>query len=210
MNPIDVIIPTHAALARAAASRPTSPTRRTRPSMKRYGYWLLTYTGQKFYPMDPRPEEIRIEDIAHSLANICRFGGHSLRFYSVAQHSIIVSRACTQAPFQGLLHDATEAYCGDIIRPIKINMPEYRELESRIWLVVCERFGLAPKMHPEVKVNDNRALMTERRDILVHSDHEWSLAKDYPPLTDTIFPDPPTVAESVFLTEFRHYWKEAA
>ena len=82
----------------------------------RTGPWMLTATGHRFFLNDPRPEDIHIEDIAHALANICRFGGHSRTFYSVAEHSILVAEILRQDSqprhviFAGLMHDAAEAY----------------------------------------------------------------------------------------------------
>lgn len=88
--------------------------------LERKGDWMQTYTGRKFWPLNPRAEEVYIEDIAHSLALSCRFNGHCKVFYSIAQHSVLVSQIVK--PTQqliALLHDSAEAYLGDIIRPIK-------------------------------------------------------------------------------------------
>jgi len=165
----------------------------------RIGDWFLTFTGKKFYPFDPRPEEICIEDIAHSLARVCRFGGHSRHFYSVAQHSVIVARNCPrEARMTGLLHDATEAYCGDMVRPLKMMLPEYRRVEDRIWRKVCLAFNLNFEMPPIVKDLDNRVLLTERRDICMPSNHEWALSKYFEPLDEIIYPWSPQCAEAEF------------
>ena len=88
------------------------------------GYKITTYSGKPFFPMDPRPEEIRIEDIAHSLSMQCRFNGHTKWFYSVAQHCSIMAEAMmsdgyAEYAFEALMHDAAEAYIGDLIRPVK-------------------------------------------------------------------------------------------
>ena len=80
-------------------------------STSRNGDWLQTFTGKAFFPLDPRPEEMDIFDIAHALSNLCRYGGHCNKFYSVAEHSVLVSILCRlyygeQVALQGLLHDA--------------------------------------------------------------------------------------------------------
>lgn len=83
---------------------------------QRFGDWIETYTGVKFYPLDPRLEEIVVEDMIHAVCNICRFGGHSKIFYSVGQHSLMAYRYLTDrnyspsARLYGLTHDFTEAY----------------------------------------------------------------------------------------------------
>ena len=102
---------------------------------------MVTYTGKEFYPLDPNPADIDIKDIAHALSNCCRFAGHIKSFYSVAQHSVIVSELCEpENALAGLLHDASEAYLSDIARPVKYTeqMEGYRlRLHSRAgWFAI--------------------------------------------------------------------------
>jgi hypothetical protein len=115
-------------------------------------------------PLNPRPEDISIMDIAHALANTCRFNGHCSEFYSVAQHSFLVSsHVPPRAALWGLLHDAAEAYIGDIIRPIKI-LSEAAGLvavEEALARVIREKFGAI--IYPEVAEADDRMLVTEMR-----------------------------------------------
>ena len=97
--------------------------------------WIQTYTGKPFDIFEPDQMSINLWDIAHSLANQARFNGHTMEFYSVAQHSIIVSRLVPNhldMEAIGLLHDASEAYIGDLVRPIKKSMPSYVEVEEKI------------------------------------------------------------------------------
>jgi len=169
----------------------------------RNGDWFTTYTGKKFYPVDPHPDDICIWDIAHALARICRFGGHVQEFYSVAQHSVLVSDDCSSAPLQALLHDATEAYVGDVVRPLKYALPDYIVIEERVWEAVCEKFGMQKLMHPHVKISDNKALMTERRDLLTPTDHVWSLDGKVKPFDQKIIPMSPVQAESLFMQRFK-------
>ena len=137
----------------------------------RNGNWFLTFTGRRFYVTDPRPEDVCIEDIAHHLSLLCRFNGACRVFYSVAQHSLLVERICPGLP--SLLHDAAEAYVGDMVRPLKLSMPQFRDAEARVWSAVCEKFGIEEALSPKVKAADNRALMTERRDLMCPTDYEW-------------------------------------
>lgn len=156
--------------------------------------------------MSPNVKDVDIHDIAHALAHICRFGGHCKEFYSVAQHSMIVALNCSlEATLQGLLHDATEAYIGDMIRPLKYSMPDYRAAEDRLWLVIADAFGVNPVFHPSIKVADNRTLITERRDLITQTGYEWSLEKDFPPYMYKIYPLTPDAAESEFLNMYRTF-----
>jgi hypothetical protein len=175
----------------------------------RKGDWVPTHTGGKFYPLDPRPEEIDIQDIAHSLARTCRFNGHGQSFYSVAQHSCIVSQEVSATnKLWGLLHDAAEAYIGDMVSPVK-NLPEfafYREMENSIMSAVAVAFGLQPDAMPEeVACADLVALRTEARDLGLFSP-EWSIG-DVEPFGFSIKPLNPCRAEILFLNHFHHIRK---
>jgi hypothetical protein len=125
---------------------------------------MQTFTGKKFYPLNPRVEDVCIEDIAHALSLYNRFGGHTKFPYSVAAHSIHVSDLCKADPMGGLMHDATEAYMGDMIRPLKFCFPEFKRYEDDLQSVIAEALGIPFVHHPSVKHCDNVALMTERRD----------------------------------------------
>lgn len=135
----------------------------------RKGGWIYTNSGRQFYPLDPRPGDIDINDIAHSLANQCRFSGHCRKHYSVAQHSVLVSMLCDpQDALWGLLHDASEAYLIDVPSPLK-KLPEflfYREAEARLMAMVCDVFGLNRDEPPSVKIADRRMCVTEARDLM--------------------------------------------
>jgi hypothetical protein len=103
-------------------------------------------------------------------------------------------------PLQGLMHDAPEAYIGDMVRPLKLSMPDYRVAEGRIWDAVCERFGIEKLFHPEVKRADNCALMTERRDVCTPTDYLWSLdGQGFHPYDFEIHPLDPKPARLAFM-----------
>lgn len=142
------------------------------------GLWMQTFTGRKIYPEMPEHpgNEIVIEDIAHALAHICRYGGHAARFYSVAEHSVLVSRYCPpEFKLDGLLHDATEAYLGDIIAPIKRNpkFAHYKELELRWSARIAKTFGTNPVEPAAVKQIDLAILHDERRALRTMPPQDW-------------------------------------
>lgn len=167
---------------------------------------LHTYSGQAVYPMAPEANTIAIEDIAHALANLCRFGGHVREFYSVAQHSVIVSHLCAPADaLHGLLHDASEAYLVDVPRPVKKlpAMAAYRSVETILQAAIYQRFGLSTK-HPEsVEAIDDAILVNEARD-LFKVVPDWALEREPLPLRGkAIEPWDPTEAKTRFLARFR-------
>jgi len=145
-------------------------------SVPRKGDWLQTFSGIRFWPLDPRPEEICIEDIAHALAMQCRFAGHSKQFYSIAEHSVHVSYLCDPGDeLWGLLHDASEAYLCDLPRPIK-HLPvmgEYQAAEKRLQQAIAERYGLSSEMPGSVKLADNIMLSVEARELMAPLDPDW-------------------------------------
>lgn len=164
--------------------------------------WIQTYSGRKFYPLSPRVGDIFIEDIAHSLSMLCRFNGHSRIFYSVAEHSVRVSKILPpNLQLWGLLHDSAEAYLSDIPRPLKKNFREFREVEDALLEVIARRFGLSWPMPAEVVEADNRLLATEARDLMAPHPEPWNLP--FPPLAERIVPLGPAEAEAAFLARFR-------
>ena len=136
--------------------------------------WIQTFSGQKFDLLDPQPDMVHLDDIAHALSLICRFTGHTTRFYSVAQHSLFVSRIVPpRLAFEGLMHDAAEAYVGDVSSPLKSLLPDYKLIEQRIWRVIADKYSIPHILSTAVKHADLVALMTERRDILREGNHLW-------------------------------------
>ena len=105
---------------------------------------ILIHSGILFDVFKPNEEDIRIDDIAHSLSNICRYGGHSPKFYSVAQHCVICSykEGSIKEKIEFLLHDASEAYLADMPRPVKRNMQNYVEMEDNLLGLIFKKFNL--------------------------------------------------------------------
>lgn len=137
---------------------------------------MLTFSGQDYLPTQMVPEVVHVEDIAHSLSLVCRFGGHTQVHYSVAQHSLLVARileyrgAPVEAQLAGLLHDAHEAYIGDVTTPVKTALGAvWRDLEHDVEIVVRQALGVAQALvdwEDLVKHADLVALATERRDLM--------------------------------------------
>lgn len=142
----------------------------------RHGDWIQTFTGKQFWPLDPRPEDIDVRDIAHALANTCRFNGHCLGFYSVAEHSVLVSRhASPEYRLAALLHDAAEAYLADIPRPLKPYLSGYHEIERRLEECIAEKFDLPHPWPEEVKELDSRILADEAERLMGAPPADWHL-----------------------------------
>ena len=160
------------------------------------GDWMQTFTGRRFYPLSPRAEDIDPADIAHALSLLCRYGGHVDRFYSVAEHCVLMSEAVApEHALWALLHDATEAYVVDVPRPLKRNLPGYKDIESVVMAAIVERFGLPSVFMPdEVHDADNRILLTERNALMSATRERWA-QEDLGPLPVTIHAWSPPEAE---------------
>ncbi|MGE0493236.1 MAG: phosphohydrolase [Vulcanimicrobiota bacterium] len=170
-------------------------------SHRRTGDWFQTFTGVQFYPTEPRPEDFLIEDIAHALSHLCRFNGHTRHFYSVAQHSILVSEIVPpEFALEGLLHDAAEAYIGDMVRPAKVAMPDFQRIEKLIEEALAQAFGLRYPWPVEVKKADDRLLATERRDLLTVQ-RPWTFRAE--PLETRIDPYPSGLAKVLFISRYK-------
>ena len=191
--------------------------------MSRLGDWMITFTGKKYWPLDPRPEDVCTEDIAHHLSMICRYGGACKYFYSVAQHSVILSqlleqeRESIQTLQWGLLHDAAEAYVGDTIRPIKRSLQEMRIIEERnIWAIsnaynlkVSDRVVLQKVSHM-----DDALLFLEAESFMEGGtkDLEYKPQRSLPPMGKigpglAIEPLCPMMAEQLFLGRYKELFR---
>lgn len=126
---------------------------------------IRTVSGRYVNILELDPDTIHIEDIAHSLANTPRFGGHLPFFYSVGQHSIFVHHHCLgmsrELRLQALMHDASEYLMGDMPSPIKKHLPDFQDLEDRIMRVIAKKYGFPWPIHPDVKAMDRRMLESE-------------------------------------------------
>jgi len=167
----------------------------------RHGDWMQTYTGRKFWPIDPRPEEVHIEDIAHALSMTCRYGGHCQHFYSVAEHSVLISQQVRdEDALWGLMHDAAEAYISDIIRPAKPFLTNYKLLETNLMTAICERFGLSLVMPESVRWADEAILADEMHQVMGTPPEPWNLR--YRKIGVSIRGLMPIAAKKAFLDRF--------
>jgi hypothetical protein len=171
--------------------------------------WIETYCGIKFYFLNPTPEMVNIKDIAHSLSLQCRFSGHTNRFYSVAEHSVRVSRFLFSTygdyrlALQGLLHDASEAYLLDVPSPVKQHLGGYKSMEDKLQEVILNKYHAGWPMDARTKDADAILLKNEARYLLPSKGRSWV---DHYPTTEEFGMEPmcdaPTVAEETFLAWF--------
>lgn len=177
--------------------------------MKNLESWIQTYKGLKIWPTDPHISSLDIEDIAHALSNICRFNGHCKKFYSVAEHSILIALcASPAAALLALLHDAAEAYLTDFPSPIKQYFPEYKTMEEKLLGLIFHRFGVTTSQlayyYDEVKKLDLAILATEVEQLIGgECVGEWYLPEI--PLDIDIECWKPEIAKSTFLRYFTNY-----
>jgi hypothetical protein len=169
--------------------------------------WMQTFTGRAFYPLAPNVNDVDPVDIAHALSLLCRYGGHVSRFYSVAEHCVLMSYAVApEHALWALLHDATEAYMGDMIRPLKAAMPAYQAAEDRLMVVICDRFGLDHTCPVEVKEADNRILHDERDALMAPPPLPWAAVEDVPPLGVKVEGWGPAEAERRYLARLHELY----
>lgn len=142
---------------------------------------IQTYVGEMFDIFNPIREQIHLKDISHALSMLCRYGGHSRTFYSVAEHSFLMAQHFEERreydlARAALLHDASEAYMGDLVRPIKLRMPEYRKAEDVLLFHILSKFGIPPEIPFAVKEADLR-ICNDERAALMH-ERPWSPSID--------------------------------
>lgn len=168
---------------------------------------ILTYAGILFNIFEPNPDNISIIDIAHSLSMQCRYNGHTDRFYSVAEHSWLVSQfVAPEYALWGLLHDATEAYLCDIPRPLKPFFPGYYAIEDNLMAHIARRFNLVGTDIPHsVKLIDCALLIPERDALMPSAIGDWRLLDGTPDLRGKveIAGLTPDMAKHLFLQRFK-------
>jgi hypothetical protein len=181
---------------------------------EKYQPWITVYGGGAFSLEAPTPEMFDLEAIAHALSNLCRFTGHTRKFYSVAQHCVLVSKVLDQyndpyISYVGLMHDSGEAYVGDRSRPLKALIPQLVEVERGIYARLALKYGLPQELPLEVKDADNQLLLTVQRDVMwapVNSKLVWPSKRsdglELTPLPDIIVPMLPEEAKKAFLDRY--------
>lgn len=172
--------------------------------------WIQTYTGKKVYPFGPfGPDDVDIRDIAHALAYTCRWGGHCREFYSVAEHSMYVSKLVPDdLALDALLHDAPEAYLGDIPTPLKELLPKIGEAEDRIMVAIAKKFNLSyPQFEGGVSEVDKMLQICEVEQLMsnleMFRNYRWGVEHSREPVNVTISGFHPKFAEQLFLQRFR-------
>lgn len=161
--------------------------------------------GARFYPLDPHPDDIHLSDIIHALSNTCRYGGHTNRFYSVAEHCVLLARwvrekgHTPELAMAALMHDAAEAYLGDVPRPIKGMLPDYCEIEKNVERVIFDKFGIEEADLARIKEWDRRMLIDE---MLVLFDRPHPQVVEGEPMGVTIWGWEPSVATGRFITTY--------
>ncbi len=168
--------------------------------------WIQTFSGVNIYPLKPDISKINIADVAHSLAQLNRYNGHSLSPINVAYHSVVVSmNVRPELAFAGLLHDAPEYILGDICRPIKHTplFAPYRKLEDEWLALFGKKYGFETPLDKEIKLADNGALLYEQSMYMAAPPKPWREC-DFIPITHfpKVNPDDVKGCEILFLRRF--------
>jgi len=170
--------------------------------MKIEGPQIQLRSGRYFDLLNPDPALINISDIAHSLSNLCRFTGHVVEYFSVAQHSVFVSQIVPKEyALEGLLHDAAEAYVGDMASPLKALLPDYKTIECRVEEAIAKAFNIQIGLRC-IKQADLVMLATERSELMPPSEDDWPCLEGIEPLTLYIQPQQPYDACRAFLDRY--------
>lgn len=174
------------------------------------GPTIMLQSGAWFDILDPSSSAFTIEDVAHGLAHTCRYAGQCRDFYSVAEHSLHVSNMCEEAKLEALLHDAAEAFIGDVTRPLKQLLPEYKRIEKAVECAVFERFGLDLPTAPEIKEADLRVLAAEQAQIMAPSTSDWAQTSGVYPAPIRVEFMSPKAAKRAFLRRYAELAAERA
>lgn len=165
----------------------TEPLSKSNPAFGCVKNTIRLRSGRYFDLLSPQPDQFTLADIAGALAKVCRFGGQIDRFYSVAEHCLncfeLAARdgACVLVQRIALLHDAAEAFIGDVVKPLKVMLPEYEQVEARVEAVIAAKYGLFGANHAETirawdaaKEIDRAMLIAERRAFFSPDAVKWT------------------------------------
>ena len=161
-------------------------------------------SGHYFDFLNPHQSFVLVRDIAHSLAMQCRFNGHTAQFYSVAEHSVHCSHIVPpEDALTALMHDAAEAFIGDVAKPLKRLLPDYAEIENTVEEAIFDKLDIPFPFPPSVKEADIRMLRLEQRDAMLSTDAWYGM-------DGLVFPDvnlrfwAPTEAKNQFLLRYAY------
>jgi hypothetical protein len=172
------------------------------PTIPRYGAEIELKSGDYLSFVDPDPSVINIDVVAGPLSRLCRFAGQINYFYCVAQHSVLVSYLVPEEfRLEALLHDVTEAFMADMPKPLKMIMPQYEEIEERVWLACAKAFGINPQLPECVHIADKMMVLAEARDLL-NTDTWQTWYPDLPVPESRVTPLKPLDAEDLFLQRY--------
>lgn len=164
---------------------------------------IQTASGIVISLEDPSANIYSIHDIGYALSQLCRFNGHCTPFYSVAQHCVSVSNIVSpEHALEALLHDAAEAYIGDVTSPLKAMLKDFKEIERKVERSIRISFGLPVELHSEVKAADLRLLATEQRDLMPKLKEPWGITAGVPTLAYHIEPLNSGAAYHLFMDRY--------
>ena len=178
--------------------------------------WIQTASGRAFYPLDPRPKDVCIEDIAHALSMSCRFNGHTRELYSVAQHCVLGAlwmEGSREERLAFLLHDATEAYLPEVTRPVKSQLyvaygGSFRDAEARLMDAILDGLGVSgypacSTCEAKTHATDLRMLATERLQLMSAPPRPWKFTEGVEPFDRLIHPWQPWIAKQEYLRAYK-------
>ena len=172
------------------------------------GNTILTASGMYFDFVNVRPDLISSYDIGYALGNICRFNGHCT-FYSVAEHCVHCCEVAEEMypddielHFAALMHDAAEAYIGDVSKPLKVMLPDFRKIEARVEAAIDEKFGIDTSKQSIVKHIDLCMLKVEKAQLFLNDRAQWTGFAELPDIKCTLQFWKPSVASESFLAKY--------
>lgn len=169
---------------------------------------VRTYTGKNLDLANPDPRQICIEDVAHHLAKLDRYNGAGHWSYSVGQHSLLVAETLPpEYKLQGLLHDATEAYLGDVVSPLKAMLPEYRKIEQNVMSAICKSFEITFPRPKIIKRADQAVMAAEMEQVVKWPDLAKRPELPPPPKGVVIKAMPWQEVKQVFMERFQELKK---